>query len=127
MGEDTIAREPGPLLIIKYSLVPPPSGLITYLLWTSGSCKPLKKPPSKTIFQRICLLFRAGGVLQISCRIQRKTLCMGPYAEVDYNLDMWTPTHLPWATLCQSRGIRILPQLLTSCTYVIRLASPVHT
>jgi hypothetical protein len=40
-------------------------------------------------------------------RIQRKTWCVGPYAGVDYNLTLSTPTstptHLPNATQCQTR------------------------
>ncbi len=41
-------------------------------------------------------------------QIQRKTWWMGSYAGVDYNLTLMstsesTPTHLPWATVCQSR------------------------
>ncbi len=36
---------------------------------------------------------------------KRNMGCLGPYAEAEYNLNLHksTPTHLPWAALCQSR------------------------
>jgi hypothetical protein len=60
-------------------------------------------------------------------RIQRKTWCMDPMPELTIlssNLMSTpepTPTHLRWATLCQSRDLNPMPESTFSPSQVLRI------
>ncbi len=67
------------------------------------------------------------NIVQCTQRLySKKTWCMGPFAEVDYNLANHlmskpesTPIHLPWATLCQSKDMALCTAYTYICSVII--------